>query len=85
MLLWMIVDGCSLMGVQVSGSTATVAAVTGWEVIIANVGDSCAYLDTGGEVVLVCFSISRLKLASIGLIINWLQMYVILWQILSVF
>ena len=39
--------------VQVSGSTATVAAVTGWEVLIANVGDSCAYLDTGVEVILV--------------------------------
>ncbi|KAK9918098.1 hypothetical protein WJX75_001295 [Coccomyxa subellipsoidea] len=38
---------------KVSGSTATVAALTGWEVVIANVGDSCAYLDTGGEVVLV--------------------------------
>lgn len=38
---------------QVSGSTATVAALTGWEVVIANVGDSCAYLDTGVEVILV--------------------------------
>lgn len=29
------------------------AAITGWEVLIANVGDSCAYLDTGVEVILV--------------------------------
>ena len=38
---------------QVSGTTATVAAISGWEVVIANVGDSCAYMDTGVEVVLV--------------------------------
>lgn len=43
----------STLIVQVSGSTATVAAITGWEVLIANVGDSCAYLDTGVEVILV--------------------------------
>ena len=29
------------------------AAFSGWEVVIANVGDSCAYMDTGVEVVLV--------------------------------
>ena len=39
--------------VQVSGTTATVVAVSGWEAVIANVGDSCAYMDTGVEVVLV--------------------------------
>lgn len=38
---------------QVSGTTATVVAVSGWEAVIANVGDSCAYMDTGVEVVLV--------------------------------
>jgi hypothetical protein len=38
---------------QVSGTTATVAAVVGWELLVANVGDSCAYLDTGAEVLLV--------------------------------
>ncbi len=38
---------------QLSGSTATVLAVSGWQAIIASVGDSCAYLDTGAEVVLV--------------------------------
>ncbi len=38
---------------QVSGTTATVAAISGWEAVIANVGDSCAYMDTGVEVVLV--------------------------------
>lgn len=41
------------MRAQVSGSTATVLAVAGWQAVIANVGDSCAYLDTGSEVVLV--------------------------------
>ena len=29
------------------------AAISGWEAVIANVGDSCAYMDTGVEVVLV--------------------------------
>lgn len=38
---------------QVSGTTATVAAISGWEAVIANVGDSCAYMDSGVEVVLV--------------------------------
>ena len=38
--------------VQVSGTTATVAIVLGWELLVANVGDSCAYLDTGAEVLL---------------------------------
>ena len=28
-------------------------AINGWEAVIANVGDSCAYMDTGVEVVLV--------------------------------
>ena len=31
------------------------AAISGWEAVIANVGDSCAYMDTGVEVVLVSF------------------------------
>lgn len=39
---------------QVSGTTATAAVVLGWELLVANVGDSCAYLDTGAEVLLVC-------------------------------
>lgn len=48
---------CKCMGFceQVSGTTATVAAISGWEAVIANVGDSCAYMDTGVEVVLVSF------------------------------
>ena len=37
-----------------SGTTATAAVVLGWELLVANVGDSCAYLDTGAEVLLVC-------------------------------
>lgn len=32
------------------GSTGTLALAVGWELIVANVGDSCAYLDTGTEV-----------------------------------
>ncbi|KAK9830885.1 hypothetical protein WJX81_001707 [Elliptochloris bilobata] len=38
---------------KVSGTTATAAVVLGWELLVANVGDSCAYLDTGAEVLLV--------------------------------
>jgi serine/threonine protein phosphatase PrpC len=38
---------------QESGTTATVAALVGWSVVVANVGDSLAYLDTGSEVVQV--------------------------------
>lgn len=32
------------------GTTATLAIACGWELLVANVGDSCAYLDTGSEV-----------------------------------
>lgn len=35
------------------GTTATLAVVCGWELLVANVGDSCAYLDTGSEVLQV--------------------------------
>ncbi|GMH41356.1 hypothetical protein BSKO_09266 [Bryopsis sp. KO-2023] len=35
---------------QDSGTTATVVAIIGWEVVVANVGDSLVYLDTGSEV-----------------------------------
>lgn len=38
---------------KVSGTTATLAVVVGWELIVANVGDSAAYLDTGREVLAV--------------------------------
>lgn len=31
------------------GTTASLALATGWELLVANVGDSCAYLDTGTE------------------------------------
>ena len=41
--------------VQVSGSTATVAVIVGWDLLVASVGDSEAYLDTGAEVIQVCF------------------------------
>ncbi|KAF6254310.1 hypothetical protein COO60DRAFT_1703399 [Scenedesmus sp. NREL 46B-D3] len=36
---------------RVSGATATLALVAGWELLVANVGDSAAYLDTGKEVI----------------------------------
>ena len=45
----------SILLMQVSGTTATVAAVVGWELLVANVGDSCAYLDTGSEVLQVSY------------------------------
>lgn len=52
---------------QVSGSTATLVVICGWEAVIANVGDSCAYIDTGGEVVLVRPSLSLLCILIQGL------------------
>ena len=36
-----------------SGTTATLAVAVGWELVIASVGDSLAYLDTGTEIVQV--------------------------------
>ncbi|KAK9844809.1 hypothetical protein WJX74_007066 [Apatococcus lobatus] len=36
-----------------SGTTATLVTLVGWDVFVANVGDSCAYLDTGSEVLQV--------------------------------
>lgn len=38
---------------QRGGTTATLAVACGWELVVANVGDSCAYLDTGSEVLQV--------------------------------
>eukprot|EP00201_Polytomella_parva_P010274 CAMPEP_0175054170 /NCGR_PEP_ID=MMETSP0052_2-20121109/9353_1 /TAXON_ID=51329 ORGANISM="Polytomella parva, Strain SAG 63-3" /NCGR_SAMPLE_ID=MMETSP0052_2 /ASSEMBLY_ACC=CAM_ASM_000194 /LENGTH=769 /DNA_ID=CAMNT_0016318829 /DNA_START=93 /DNA_END=2399 /DNA_ORIENTATION=- len=38
---------------KTSGTTATVVVQVGWELVIASVGDSCAYLDTGAEVIQV--------------------------------
>lgn len=35
------------------GTTATVAMAVGWELIVANVGDSLAFLDTGAEVLAI--------------------------------
>lgn len=35
------------------GTTATIAFVCGWQLLVANVGDSCAYLDTGSEVLAI--------------------------------
>ncbi|CAD7696623.1 unnamed protein product, partial [Ostreobium quekettii] len=45
-------DVCRAMNLD-SGTTATVAVLAGWEVIIGNVGDSLAVLDTGCEVLQV--------------------------------
>ncbi len=50
-ILWLHAQ-CSLM-TQVSGATATVAVIVGWDLVVASVGDSTAYLDTGAEVVQV--------------------------------
>ncbi|GIL74972.1 hypothetical protein Vretifemale_4816 [Volvox reticuliferus] len=38
---------------KTSGTTATMAVQVGWELLVANVGDSLAYLDTGSEIVVV--------------------------------
>lgn len=35
------------------GTTATLAVACGWELLVASVGDSWAYLDTGREILLV--------------------------------
>jgi serine/threonine protein phosphatase PrpC len=36
------------------GTTATLALLVGWDLVVANVGDSLAFLDTGAEVLQVC-------------------------------
>lgn len=46
------------------GTTATLAIVCGWELLVANVGDSCAYLDTGNEVLQVSAEGASRKLLS---------------------
>ncbi|GLC58862.1 hypothetical protein PLESTB_001409100 [Pleodorina starrii] len=38
---------------KASGTTATLAIQVGWELLVANVGDSLAYLDTGSEIVVL--------------------------------
>lgn len=38
---------------KTSGATATFAMVVGWELVVGNVGDSWAFLDTGAEVIQV--------------------------------
>lgn len=45
---------------QVSGATATVAVIVGWDLVVASVGDSTAFLDTGAEVVQVSAASSAL-------------------------
>lgn len=40
---------------KTSGTTATLAVICGWELIVAAVGDSLAYLDTGSQVWLHAF------------------------------
>jgi len=50
-VLWCHAQCC--LTTQVSGATATVAVIVGWDLVVASVGDSTAYLDTGAEVVQV--------------------------------
>jgi serine/threonine protein phosphatase PrpC len=45
---------------QKSGTTATLAVLVGWELIVASVGDSVAYLDTGAEILQVRSDLSNL-------------------------
>ena len=47
------IDNECLRRFKTSGTTATLAVVVGWELLVANVGDSCAYLDTGSEIIQV--------------------------------
>ena len=49
---------CAVM--QSSGTTATVAVLVGWELIVASVGDSCAFFDTGSEVLQVSPAVPEL-------------------------
>lgn len=48
---------------QISGTTAMVAVIVGWDLLVASVGDSEAYLDTGAEVVQVCMAIRKIHYA----------------------
>ena len=45
---------------QISGTTATVAVSVGWDVLLASVGDSTAYLDTGAEVIQVSLRFAQI-------------------------
>ena len=73
---------------QVSGATATVAVIVGWDLVLASVGDSTAYLDTGAEVVQVtlgsisCTSsfVDALIAAQSSVCLNWtLHSSVMVW------
>ena len=56
--------GRAVLDLQVSGSTATVAVIVGWDLLVASVGDSEAYLDTGAEVIQVYTLFLALHIAS---------------------
>lgn len=63
-----------MVQMQVSGTTATVAVLIGWELTVANVGDSCAYLDTGSEVLQVSIFHHKFLPASVKqLVVSSLQ------------
>lgn len=47
-------DATCMSKYKESGTTATLAVAVGWELLVASVGDSLAYLDTGAEIVQVC-------------------------------
>ncbi len=42
----------------------------GWELVIANVGDSCAYLDTGSEIIQVSDAVTKSKMIQVSDAVN---------------
>lgn len=45
---------------KASGTTATLAVAVGWELLVASVGDSLAFVDTGSEVIQVSTSVKSI-------------------------
>ena len=46
-------DAACMKRFATSGTTATMAVCVGWELLVASVGDSYAYLDTGAQIIMV--------------------------------